>query len=59
MPCSCQTVSPSAAGPTALVQELEQLKAEHELLRTQSLKYEAFIREACAKHGDPLPLGLL
>jgi hypothetical protein len=41
------------------MQELEQLKAEHELLHAQSQRYEGFIREVCSRHGEPLPPGML
>ena len=38
--------------------ELEELRAEHELLRGQNQGYEAFIIDSCTRHGEPLPAGV-
>ncbi|GAB4823528.1 hypothetical protein N2152v2_010574 [Parachlorella kessleri] len=38
--------------------ELEELRAEHALLRGQSQRYEVYIKEACARHCEPLPAGV-
>ena len=47
-----------AAFDAQLFAEVEQLRAEYELLRGQSRGYEAFIKEACTRHGEPLPAGM-
>lgn len=48
-----------AALDTQFYAELQQLKAEHELLRSQSHAYEDTIRELCCKHGEQLPPALM
>lgn len=40
------------------LEELEQLKAEHELLRGQCSRYEGQLCSVCARTGEPLPPGL-
>ena len=41
-----------------VAQQLEQLGAEHELLRQRCRRWEGQVRTLCARHGEPLPGGL-
>lgn len=42
----------------ALAHDMAALQADHELLRQQCGRWEAEARALCARHGEPLPLGL-
>ena len=41
-----------------VAQQLEQLGAEHELLRRRCQRWEGEVRGLCERHGEPLPGGL-
>lgn len=47
-----------AAFDGQVAQQLEQLGAEHELLRQRCRRFEGEVRWLCARHGEPLPGGL-
>ncbi len=42
----------------ALAHDMAALQADHELLRQQCGRWEAEACALCARHGEPLPLGL-